>query len=403
MLEYLVSRGHDVRIICGHRAYTLNGVEVMPEQNEVSHYRWANVIITHLERTSKAIYLANATKKNVIHIVHNTTKYSVVNGRHYVGVIYNNKYSKDLLKYPNKSTVLYPPINAAYNEKQSGKRKYVTLANLNSNKGGQQLIQIAKLLPEMPFCGVEGFYEHQNIDRAVKNITYLPPQNSVEKMKTVYADSKIILMPSKYESWGLVAAEALAQGIPVIAAPTFGLKENLGEAGIFIDRNDTKAWAKEIKRLYEDDNYYAERCKIAKEAAAKKALIAEKQLQDFEVFCKEMSKENTRSTEYEQVLGVMVKEQNLEVMVKVSVIRNIYYRGNYYRRGEVVEFERSIAESYISHGFAEYYVESQMQKENAPTEHKATEADKVADNPAQEAAPKRARAPRSRSKDVATD
>ncbi|MFI1769152.1 glycosyltransferase family 4 protein [Streptomyces sp. NPDC020800] len=58
----------------------------------------------------------------------------------------------------------------------------------------------------------------------------------------VYSRSRVMLMPSLYESWGRVAVEAFASGIPVIAHPTPGLVESLGEAGIFAYRDDLNAW-----------------------------------------------------------------------------------------------------------------------------------------------------------------
>jgi len=56
-------------------------------------------------------------------------------------------------------------------------------------------------------------------------------------------------MPSEYESWGRVGVEAMASGIPVIAHPTPGLQESLGDAGVFVDRNDIDGWERAIRRL----------------------------------------------------------------------------------------------------------------------------------------------------------
>jgi glycosyltransferase involved in cell wall biosynthesis len=71
-------------------------------------------------------------------------------------------------------------------------------------------------------------------------------------------------MPSKYESWGITATEAMCCGIPVISTEAEGLKENCAKAGIFIkDRNDIESWVKEITKL-DDAKAYAAASKKAK-------------------------------------------------------------------------------------------------------------------------------------------
>ena len=72
----------------------------------------------------------------------------------------------------------------------------------------------------------------------------------------MYAKTDILLIPSKEESWGRVAVEAMSSGIPVIANPTPGLVESCGEAGIFCKRNDIDSWVREIRRLKTDSEYY---------------------------------------------------------------------------------------------------------------------------------------------------
>src|SRR5678815_5651953 len=71
----------------------------------------------------------------------------------------------------------------------------------------------------------------------------------------VYARTRILLMPSAYETWGRVGVEAMCSGIPVIAHPTPGLTEALGDAGFFDDRDDVDAWAKTVRRLDDPAEY----------------------------------------------------------------------------------------------------------------------------------------------------
>ncbi|MFJ8313754.1 MULTISPECIES: glycosyltransferase family 4 protein [unclassified Streptomyces] len=70
----------------------------------------------------------------------------------------------------------------------------------------------------------------------------------------VYSRSRVMLMPSLYESWGRVVVEAFASGIPVIAHPTPGLVESLGEAGIFAYRDDLNAWTHALMSLRDPTN-----------------------------------------------------------------------------------------------------------------------------------------------------
>jgi hypothetical protein len=84
----------------------------------------------------------------------------------------------------------------------------------------------------------------------------------------VFRKTKVLLMPSEYESYGRVGIEAACAGIPTVAHPTLGLQEAFGPtAGIFIDRNDVAAWFNEVSRLMTDDFYYHERSQIVLELA----------------------------------------------------------------------------------------------------------------------------------------
>lgn len=67
--------------------------------------------------------------------------------------------------------------------------------------------------------------------------------------------TNIVLMPSHSETFGLVALEASASGIPVIARATGGLKEAVvdGDTGVLLTGDDPEAWAAEIERLLADE------------------------------------------------------------------------------------------------------------------------------------------------------
>lgn len=153
--------------------------------------------------------------------------------------------------------ILRPPVDWHEYEvhHNTAQPQYVTLSNLNENKGGQILIDIAKAAPEIQFLGVRGSYWKQIEDTTLPNVTYI---NNTPQIKEVYAMSKVLIMPSKDETWGRTAVEAMSSGIPVIVAPTPGLKECVQDAALLVDRTEIKEWVRLIRRLHNDKSFYDE-------------------------------------------------------------------------------------------------------------------------------------------------
>ena len=162
--------------------------------------------------------------------------------------------------------IFYPIVNyRSYAvEKKNKKPMYVTLSNVNENKGGYILIQLAKALPEMNFLGIMGGYRKQIVSNGIPNLKYI---RHTTQIKDIYAQTWVQIMPSKEETWGRTAVEAMSSGIPVIVSPTPGLKECCASAAIYCDRNDLDSWVYELKRLRYDPNYYKYRSTLAYERA----------------------------------------------------------------------------------------------------------------------------------------
>jgi D-inositol-3-phosphate glycosyltransferase len=66
-----------------------------------------------------------------------------------------------------------------------------------------------------------------------------------------YRAATAVLVPSHSESFGLVALEAQACGIPVVAAAVGGLRTAVrdGYSGILVDGHDPAAWARVVGEL----------------------------------------------------------------------------------------------------------------------------------------------------------
>lgn len=77
---------------------------------------------------------------------------------------------------------------------------------------------------------------------------------SPQQVANVLAASSVALIPSHSETYGLVALEAAASGIPVIAADAGGLTDAVvdGLTGVLLASRDPQDWARELERLLAD-------------------------------------------------------------------------------------------------------------------------------------------------------
>jgi glycosyltransferase involved in cell wall biosynthesis len=294
--QFLITRGHHCRVILHYYngdPYILDGVEVFPATGIVDAYRWADLIITHLDMTQYTILMAKQAKKSLVHFVHNDIPYSsILNNFGNVSAVYNSQWIADKIGYKIPGYVLHPPCDVnnyntedkigidcgsgVFKKRENFDREFITLISLNERKGGYLFYQIAKAMPDKKFLGVIGSYDNVgplkmiqmeiiNLLIQLPNFTLVP--NTPDILST-YRRTRILLMPSDYESWGRTATEAMCSGIPVICTPTPGLRENCGEAAIYVgkpidgepgeaqvDTGEVKDWVKAIRRLDDPKEY----------------------------------------------------------------------------------------------------------------------------------------------------
>ena len=84
----------------------------------------------------------------------------------------------------------------------------------------------------------------------------LPGYLPAAELPTVMAAADLLLMPSRYEGFGLPALEAMAAGTPVVVSDRGALPETVGDAGVILPLDDAR-WQAEIPLLLRDPDRLA--------------------------------------------------------------------------------------------------------------------------------------------------
>ena len=170
-------------------------------------------------------------------------------------IVYNSHMTQDTIPtlHENMRMIPYVDTRKFKDIRQTTiNNDIVCLINCNKNKGGDLLKIIAQKMPDVQFMGVKGGYSEQIVSSNIENILYVENQKDII---VVFKQIGILIMPSKNETWGRTAVEAMASGVPVIHSESPGLVECVGGAGIMCMHDDEDAWVDAIRRLIGDRAY----------------------------------------------------------------------------------------------------------------------------------------------------
>lgn len=283
--RWLVGRGHDVTVMQRDplAGATWEGVRTTRRGPP----RWIDrtivgkTIVTHLDETQIAESAARRTGSPLVHILHNDKQLTFHGVTIADLIVANSEWVRALIPdnlADRPNMVLYPPTFVADYDTDPAERETITLINLLEGKGAGLFYDLARRLPDRQFVGVTGAYGVQLPAPVLPNLRIV---RNRPDMTDVWAETRIYVQPSVYESFGKAAAEAMASAIPVIAHPTDGLLESLGSAGIFADRDDPDAWVEAIANL-DNPKTYRHQAGAVRARAVELEKITIDQLEQFE-------------------------------------------------------------------------------------------------------------------------
>lgn len=236
-----------------------------------------DVVVTHHNYAARATEVAQRLRARSVMLMHSDLDYAarslaarpdlLIMNTEWVRASLAPRYV-EVAETP--SVIVRPPVwSREHRADTAGDR--VTLVNMSADKGAHVWRAVAGALPHLPFLGIAGAHGQQLTLPCPPNARIIGQTSDMRG--DVWARTRVLMMPSLYESYGMAAVEALASGIPVVAHPTPGLRESLGDAAVFIDRSDTAAWAEAVQGLYED----GERRETARAAALARSAFLDEQ------------------------------------------------------------------------------------------------------------------------------
>lgn len=263
-IKYLRTRGHEISIFVkewevkeydGFKIHKYDDGDAFCQEE----LQTCDIIFYQMSDDPKHLDIIKHRKNPVYVFVHVVDSYTWLLQQKVsfpISVIYNSHMTQDTIPTLHDNMRMIPYVDT--NKFKSIREKtiqnnVVCLINCNKNKGGELFKELAHKMPNVQFLGVRGGYSAQLIDSdGPKNLTYMENQKDIT---VVFKKIGILVMPSKKETWGRTAVEAMSAGVPVIHSEAPGLVECVGGAGIMCVHDDADAWVDAINRLINDRAY----------------------------------------------------------------------------------------------------------------------------------------------------
>jgi hypothetical protein len=279
LLRDSVRRGHRATVVCANAGasgpYSVNGVDVVGRSGLADALRDADVMVGHLAWTNEVVQTAAEHHIPLVYLCHNDNQLrywrTYLKPESVTVTVWNSQWVADKLtgldgapawggRWPGPGAVIRPPcmLEDYRIETDPDPRGFVTLVNVQRPKGSTVFYALAERPPARRWLAVEGAYGQQvHPDPGRHPGVAWQPQTG-DMRGDVYARTRVLLVPSEYESWGRCAVEAMCAGIPVVAHPTPGLVESLGDAAIFVHLEaGLDSWADALALLDDPDTYAA--------------------------------------------------------------------------------------------------------------------------------------------------
>lgn len=275
--KYLLTHGYTITvfILQSNESYPpeFEGVQIKrmnPFDCYTMNLEPGTILVSQLWATRAAhpIYDRNPHCKYIefVHYVDNTVISPYPWTQREFTIVYNSNDTKQRsldigIWLSSKPSFVLPPLIdplPAPSPKRTNHANYpwITLVNFNKDKGADIFNQLAIKDSSRKYVGIKGSHGNQEIP--VSQVELIEPTLDMEH---IWNNTRILVVLSTYETWSLVASEAMLRGIPVVAANHIpALKENCGDAGLYVTRTNLDECITAFELIESKYSEYSEKC-----------------------------------------------------------------------------------------------------------------------------------------------
>lgn len=188
--------------------------------------------------------------------------------------------------FSRRPTIVRTPVPVSSIQADSHNRAFITLVNpRNELKGADVFERIANAMPDENFQ-VAGTFASSDREERIRSLDNVELLGWVDDMREVYARTKLVLVPSRYEEGGgpRVVLEGFANGVPAIGTDRGAIPEHIQGAGkVVSDPDCIDEWQQKIQGVLSNREYFS-----AKAEKQVKSFDAERQVNQFEEVIKSL-------------------------------------------------------------------------------------------------------------------
>jgi glycosyltransferase involved in cell wall biosynthesis len=248
----------------------------------------ARVVIGQNELSLPGVHAANYVGAISMVNVHTPPKYgrlireAVVNADY---AIYNTETSAKQWGEP-RAIVLHPPISKLPTKTFSNGDAYTCLSSL-VNKGVEVMLSLAEMYPDKRFIIVrspaEPTHGIRNLEERAARLpnVELHPRVDPKDVYKYLEQTRVLIVPSRYETYGMSAIEAAGYGIPTVHVDTPHVREGIGDAAVLVPGLDTQRTANGIELIEKDYEKYSLNSRTRAEFLASRQEVELEKFSDF--------------------------------------------------------------------------------------------------------------------------